>query len=173
MCLPKSPTLLLRNSNEMNEDIPKFRLYGLALVSSLLLYWLIGTYMSVAAGFDFIVLVSLAGSILHFGIGSWLFLWTNKLGRILALLFLVSMSALPVLGLFWALTNGDPFSVLPYLLIIGLIVPQVWTHLKFLRQPPIVVTWAKWALTVPPSILISAYLIHFLNMIQTGQISFG
>ena len=55
-----------------------------------------GLMLTVAAGVDAVPEISFFASIFHFGISSWLFLFTNKIGRIINLLSGVALLIWPV-----------------------------------------------------------------------------
>jgi hypothetical protein len=147
--------------------------YGMTLISAAIVFWTFGLFSSAAAGYSWVPFSSFLASILHFGLSSWLILYLQKVGRIIAVLTGITMCIWPVMAVEGTLNGGDIFMTLIFVLPVILTVFVIYNHvLTFSRADRPTLKQKLW-LTLLPAGLFIAYMIHILTMIKTGRISFG
>ena len=104
--------------------------YGISILAGLLTYFMFAVMSSVAAGITWIPTISFLGSILHVGLGSWLFLVLPKPEKITSIITTILMCIWPFAACIYYLKYFDAsallISSLP-ILISGIV---VWNHVK-------------------------------------------
>jgi hypothetical protein len=97
----------------------QYLIYGLTLFSSFLVYWGFAVMSSVAAGIEWMPILSFTASIIHFGISSWLFFIYSRAGKILSITTAALISFWPA-GAF-ILSFADGFHLENFIYLIPII----------------------------------------------------
>jgi hypothetical protein len=98
--------------------------YSLTLFSSFVVYWCFAAMSVVAAGIDWVPIVSFIASTIHFGVSSWLFFVYPKPGRILAIVSALLLSIWPIVAFLASAARNwieVPFYLVPLLCSIFII----------------------------------------------------
>jgi hypothetical protein len=137
--------------------------YSLTLLSSFIVYWCFAAMSVVAAGIDWVPIVSFIASTIHFGISSWLFFVYPKPGKILAIVSALLLSIWPVIALVTLPTLGNwietPFYLVPLLCSIFVIHYHLKSFNYELTMPNSIAKIISIALPAGLFLYISVYMI--------------
>lgn len=142
--------------------------YILTLVGCLLFWYFNGVMFTAAAGADFVVYVSFISCILNFGIASWLFFHTLRIGRVISITLNLLTALMPIYGLMTLLNHREPyddFYIIIYVIFILWFCSIATIHLTQINRKTEVEKWIKWILTLIPAVLSTVYILFILNLI--------
>lgn len=133
-------------------------LYFLTLISSYGICWTFGTMLTIAAGVDYIPMISFLSSIFQFGIGSWLFLFVPKIGRVVAIILGIAMLVWPFASIPWIIREREIWGYLFYGLPILLNSIIIYCHLMNFKSDLRPRLWIRVFMAIIPSGLFIWYL---------------
>ena len=142
----------------------RYTLYILTLISSFAVYLTFGTMMTVAAGVDSVPVISFVGSVLQFGLGSWLFLHWPKVGRWAAITLGIVMLIWPLASIPWIIMEGDILGWVIYGLPILLTSLVIYGHVKNIRSNEKPKIWVRVLLSLFPGGLFISYLVYLITI---------
>jgi hypothetical protein len=121
---------VLPNQLHISSMSKSYIVYSLTLFSSFVVYWCFALMSTVAAGIDWVPIVSFIASIIHFGISSWLFFIYPKTGRVLAVITALLLAIWPIIGFATSFVAGSLIESVFYLMPLLCIIFIIYSHLK-------------------------------------------
>lgn len=152
----------------MRKRANAFTPYTLTIFGCLLFWYFNGVMFTAAAGADFVVYVSFMSCILNFGVASWLFFHTLKIGRVISITLNLLTALMPISGLITLLKHREPydgFYIIIYAIFILLFCSIALIHLTQINKKIEVEKWTKWILSLIPVTLSGTYILFILNLI--------
>ena len=139
--------------------------YTLTLLSSFMIYWMFGTMMTVSAGpVNSIPVLSFWASVLQFGIGSWVFLHSVKIGRSIGIVLGLLTILWPVSAIPSLFKEAEVWGFLFYGLPIVLTTLVIYAHIRKFNDPGKPGKITRVMLSAVPFGLLIAYMIYLFRL---------
>lgn len=142
-----------------------FTTYVLTLLSSFMIYWMFGTMMTASAGpVNSIPVISFWASVLQFGVGSWVFLHSVKIGRSICIVLGLLTILWPLTVVPWLFKEAEVWGFLFYGLPITLTTVVLYAHIRKFNEPERPGKITRVILSVVPFGLMITYMIYLFRL---------
>jgi len=138
-----------------------------------MVYFMFGLMMTIAAGVDSAPVISFLASLIHFGISSWLFLFKNKLGRIINLFTSIALLIWPTFAFIGSVVANEAIAIIYYFVIILFVILASIVNIKSFDVKSQIESKVKFLMSAIPLLLLLIYIGHIIQMIQQGWITLG